>query len=193
MKQLFELNGELYRQKHFFCTEVATKILPSLYGTTIKDITYEQLAVITSMLNHGWSIIPGFYGEKTEYGVMLKPNLSWFILWAKNDELLYQYTACVNYNKGEIVLYDSTHQLAIYNCINDMYECMPYLDEYIPVMCTGYNDKQVEDNVDRFELDGFDDEIYLKSNPVYNNMSRVNLTFEIDKNKIVNIPITAKV
>lgn len=199
MVNLINYNGETYDRRTFTCEYVATTILPSLYGTGVKDITYGQLAMITSMLNHGWTLLPGFYGEKTSEGVILRANIKWFTIVCMKDDECCQYVASINYKKGDITLYNSTHMIATYTCLSDMFECMPHLEDATPIKCTGYNNQNdinelYEFDLRRFDLDSLDDEKFLKSKPVYKNFkSTETLDFELDTEKLNKVVIMAGV
>lgn len=195
MNQIFNIDGKQYRRKQFFCSELAEKILPSLYGTSIKDITYEQLLFMTRVMNEGWKILPGYYGEKTENGTIIKPNTSWFSFVGVNKDekgdycIPFQYTMCVNYNKYEITLYDFQGHIGTFPSYADMLHCVD--DKFIkmiPCKMTGYNNPFVMGNVESFEGNGCEfDEIFSKDGKVYEGMDFKKLNIHIDYDRLVEM------
>lgn len=159
--------------------DVATTILPQMFGTTIKYITYEQLTIITKLLNLGWNICPGFYGEKTDNGTVLKPNLGWFIMWLKDENKIFQYTLYVNYNKNELMLYDSENLIATFYNLQDTLDYImntTRLSSDNITLCTSYYNPVNLSLISDFIEEGFSE--YIKKNDlVYQNMSNTDLEF----------------
>lgn len=195
MNRIFNIDGKRYRRKQFYCSELAEEILPSLYGTAIKDITYEQLLFMTRVMNEGWKILPGYYGEKTENGTVIKPNTSWFSFVGLNKDengdycIPFQYTMCVNYNKYEITLYDFQGHIGTFPSYVDMLHCVD--DKFIkmiPCKMTGYHNGFVMGNVESFEDNGCEfDEIFNKDVKVYECMDFKRLNISIDYDRLVEM------
>ena len=159
--------------------EVASQILPQMFGTTIKNVTYEQLSTITKLLNLGWNICPGFYGDKTDNGTILKPNLGWFIMWLKHENKIFQYTLYVNYTKGELMLYNSENLIATFY---NLYDAIDYIMNSTRLssdnitLCTSYYNPANLSLISDFAEEGFNE--YIKKNDlVYQNMCNTDLEF----------------
>lgn len=108
---------------------VITKELPSMYGATAENITVEQAFVVSIMQQHGWKLIPGFYGDKTDEGVKLKPNLSWFMFIGQTiDEphKIFQYLVCINYKEITATVYNSERLIGVYPSLEDMFNSLNF-------------------------------------------------------------------
>mgnify|MGYP003290663592 CR=1 FL=1 len=106
---------------------VITKELPSMYGATAENITVEKAFVVSIMQQHGWKLIPGFYGDKTDEGVKLKPNLSWFMFIGQTiDEphKIFQYLVCINYKEITATVYNSERLIGVYPSLEDMFNSL---------------------------------------------------------------------
>lgn len=210
MNQIFTIDGKQYRRRHYLCSELAEKIIPSLYGTTVRDITYEQLTFMTNAMNDGWQIVPGYYGEKTENGTLLRANTSWFSFVGLklnefgNYDSWDLYRMCVNYNrfengfpKNEIMLYDWQGHIGTFPTYWDMLSCTDNkFSKMIPCKITGYNNPFVLGNVEAFEDNGcrFDD-IFNKNEKIYDRldgndligMNPCKLNVSIDYDRLVEV------
>lgn len=189
MEQIFNINGEMYTRKKTTCEDLAGTILPAMFGTTIRGISYEQLTFIKTVVNDGWQLLPGYYGEKTDAGTLLKPNLSWFSFIGFSEDvngnytIPHQYVMCVNYNKFEISLYDFNNHIGTFPNYYDMVNCTGNrFAKMVPAYFSGYKHPYVISNVTDFEERGevFDGEIYKPSNLVYNCMENNKLEVSID-------------
>ena len=108
---------------------VITKELPSMYGATAENITVEKAFVVSIMQQHGWKLIPGFYGDKTDEGVKLKPNLSWFMFIGQTiDEphKIFQYLVCINYKEITATVYNSERLIGVYPSLEDMFNSLNF-------------------------------------------------------------------
>lgn len=195
IKNLNVIDGKTYEYFEFTEQDVARNVLPAYFGVGIKYITYEQLSVVTRMLNHKWVLIPGFYGDKTSEGVMLKPNVGWFSLSVRdvdNKDIIYQYTAYINFNKLEILLYNSERLIATFYNIEDLFDYMPHLYNGYPVVCVGYYDDKVSKNVmDFMDVDTqFDGINFYPNKLVYNDIDVKNFEFVIDESVIKKVEFT---
>lgn len=195
IKNLNVIDGKTYEYVEFTEQDVARNVLPAYFGVGIKYITYEQLSLVTRMLNHKWVLIPGFYGDKTSEGVMLKPNVGWFSLSVRdvdNKNIIYQYTAYINFNKLEILLYNSERLIATFYNIEDLFDYMPHLYNGYPVVCVGYYDDKVIKNVMEFmDVDTqFDGINFYPNKLVYNDIDVKNFEFVIDESVIKKVEFT---
>ena len=189
VRVLNSVDGNLYENKYFTDEDVVKNILPICFGLTCKYITYEQLSVVTTMLNHSWTLIPGFYGEKTNNGVILKPNVGWFSLTMRDinkENVIHQYTAYINFSKLEILLYNKERLVATFYNLEDLFEYMPQLNNGIPLTYVGYNDEHLNEKINAFtcynnsEFDGIE---YYPNRLVYEDMDVKNFQFTVDTNK----------
>ena len=167
------------QRKNLTEVEVATQVLPRMFGTTIECITYEQLTVITKLLNLGWNLCPGFYGEKTDKKTVLKPNLGWFIMWLKKDELVFQFTLYVNYTKEELMLYNSEKLIATFYNVNDVLDYIFNLTKLTSdkiTKCVSYYNPDHINRISDFMDEGFNEYI-KKDDLMFPNMNNLNLEF----------------
>lgn len=181
---------QTYERKYYTPDMVGMYILPSMYGVTVKDITYGQLDIITQMINNNWRLCPGFFCVEDENGVKkLKPNLNWFVMYCDDDGFLFQYTCHVDYETNNVTLYNTDRMIAKYATIDDMYECMPRLLKTQPIKCVGCDIDGLSENLTAFYHYNFDGEIFKKENKVYENIHITNLMVELDKEKCNKITI----
>jgi len=180
MNNSFILNNTLYHQLYYPLAIVGMNILPRLFGTTIKDLTYKELLMIAAMLNRGWDILPQFQINDGE----VKAIYNQFMLWYEQDGSVIQYIAMVNFDDYTITLCDDSHQIAVFTDLDDMYKCMPQLNKTLPLMCKFYDNENDEDNLNAVQFDDIENEIDFNTTKVYENMDNNRLKFILNKNKI---------
>lgn len=117
--------------------------LPSYFGVSAREITLEELHVITIMNQKGWILSPCFYGEKSSEGVKLQPCVSWFNKFCKRDGKVFQYSCCVNYDKLEVLLYNSERLIATFPSLSDLFDYFDNLNYVDTIHCTGCNVKGI--------------------------------------------------
>lgn len=179
-----------FEKIHYTYEDIAMRYLPSIFGLTIanENLTYGQLATITRMVNNGWTLLPSFYKTVEAHNVeKIAPNLSCFSMWCDNHGTVTQYLCSVNYDNGNVELFDSNKKLADYQTVDAMFQCMPQLFETEPLTCVEYNDSFIANNVSKFDLYGFDDEIFLEENYVFGDMDSSRCEFFLDKTKCYEI------
>lgn len=183
MKNSFTINGRTYERCYYTTKDVAMKVLPSMFGTTIKELTYGELAIITRMLNNGWTLMPGYFEDNDGEDIVIIPNISWFSMWCDWKGYPTQYICFVDYSTDYVSVYNNNRRVAKFRCIQDMFNCMPQLSDTEPLICTGVSIDDVEKNLYKFDEIGFDDEIYQPDNYVFDDILENELTLELDKNK----------
>ena len=181
MNSSFVLNNTLYHKLSYPLAIVGMDILPRLFGTTIKDLTYKELLMITAMLNRGWDILPQFQITDGE----VKAIYNQFMMWYELDKKVIQYIAIVDFNDNTITLCNDNHQIAVFTDLEDMYECMPQLSKTLPLLCKCYDNENDENNLNGVQFNNIEDEIDFNTTKVYENMDDNKLKFVLNKNKVL--------
>lgn len=185
MNTSFILNNTLYNRKFYPLAIIGINILPRLYGSTIKSLSYYDLMCIAAMMNRGWTIMPGFKTAEENGNITIKPVVNQFMLWCEYNETVTQYIAIVNFENGNIKLFNSNYLIAEFKSLSDMYDCMPQLNDTLPLTCQSYNNKQTDDNLVAVEFDNIEDEIDFRNTNVYNDdLSASDFKFILDKDKV---------
>lgn len=190
MKEVtFTLGGKPYEWHYYTAKEIATQTLPKLYGKNIENLTYGELATITKMYNHGWSLLPSYVFEFKNYNETLTPNYKWFTLFCDEDTNIHQYT-CYLSNDGSVELYDNREEICKFTSIDNMFLYMQQLDKTEPLeVCRYYNEKIVKD-LESFDIYGIDGEIYKEYAKVFENGIDIrDLTLTLDETKCHEIKI----
>jgi hypothetical protein len=188
MKDSFIINERMYEKYYYSAKEIATEVLPSLYGTTIEDLTYGELALITKMYNHGWTLLPTYVFEfkddsKKDDGKKIVPFYRWFGLFCDEDTNVHQYT-CFLYKDGGVELFDRHKQICKFTTIDNMFLYMKQLDDTEPLKFSRYYNEKVVKNLKSFDIYGIDNEIYTEDAKVFpNGIDMLDLTFELDITK----------
>ena len=186
----FTLKGKTYKRRYYTNKEVATEILPRLYGKTIEKLTYGELDIITSMLNHGWTLLPRYDEEFIDDGIgnmYLKPDYSWFTLWCDDETELHQYTCKITYDANFVRLYDDRRAVATFMAIDDMFNCMKQLETTEPLKVDKYSNTNTDKNLESFDIYGIDNEIFQKNNEVFETIDNTDIDFELDMDRIYEI------
>ena len=192
MDTYFTINGTPYERRFFSNKEVATEILPRLYGKTIENLTYGELDIITHMLNHGWTLLPRYDEEFMDDrmgNMYLKPDYSWFTLWCDDETDLHQYTCKIIYNANIVRLYDDRRAVATFMTIADMFKCMKQLEKTEPVKINRYFKSNIVKNLESFDIYGIDNEIYTKDTKVFESIDNTDIDFKLDTDKCSEIII----
>ena len=190
MNTYFTINGTPYERRCFSNKEVATEVLPRLYGRTIEKLTYGELNIITNMLNHSWTLLPRYNEDFIDDGVgnmYLKPDYSWFTLWCDDETDLHQYTCKINYDANLVKLYDSQRLVATFMTIDDMFKCMKQLEKTEPLKINRYSNTNTDKNLESFDIYGIDDEIFQKKTEVFDNIDNTDIDFKLDTDKCSEI------
>lgn len=169
-------------ERTFYTNEdVAMRILPAMYGLTIANdnLRYGQLDIITKMINRGWNLLPSFFNV----GDKIVPNFGCFTTWCDIHGKVVQYICSIEFKTGEVELFNHEHKLGEFQSIDTMFDCMPQIFESEPLKCVEYNDSFISSNVTKFDVYGFDDEIFLEDNYVFGDMDASRCEFFLDKSK----------
>lgn len=179
----FTLCGKPYEWHYYTAKEIATKVLPRLYGRNIEDLTYGELAIITKMYNHGWTLLPTYVFELKGVDEKIVPFYRWFGLFCDEDTNVHQYT-CFLVKDGGVELFDNNKQICKFTTIDNMFSYMQQLDKTEPLeVCKYYNEKVVK-NLEGFDIYGIDDEIYREYAKVFENgIDMRDLTLTLDETK----------
>lgn len=185
-------DNAVFEKEHYTCEEIATIYLPSMFGPTLsnKRLTYGMLLTITKMVNNGWNLLPSFYKTIGKKGtLLLRPSLNYFMLWHDNNGTVTQYICYIDFDcdTSEVELFNGSRRLAIYESVDAMFECMPQLLDTEPLVCVGYDDKFIENNVSKFDTLGFEDDIFKPQDCVYGDMEMDRCIFHLDMSKCVEI------
>ena len=186
----FTLKGNTYECRYYTNKEVATEILPRLYGRTIEKLTYGELDIITRMLNYGWTLLPRYDEEFIDDGIgnmYLKPDYSWFTLWCDDETELHQYTCKITYGANIVKLYDNRRAVATFMTIDDMFNCMKQLEKTEPLKVNKYSNTNTDKNLESFDIYGIDNEIFQKNNEVFETIDNTDIDFELDMDRIYEI------
>lgn len=186
----FTLKGNTYECRYYTNKEVATEILPRLYGRTIEKLTYGELDIITRMLNYGWTLLPRYDEEFIDDGIgnmYLKPDYSWFTLWCDDETELHQYTCKITYDANVVKLYDDRRAVATFMTIDDMFNCMKQLEKTEPLKVNKYSNANTDKNLESFDIYGIDNEIFQKNNEVFETIDNTDIDFELDMDRIYEI------
>lgn len=186
----FTLKGNTYEYRYYTNKEVATEILPRLYGRTIEKLTYGELDIITRMLNYGWTLLPRYDEEFIDDGIgnmYLKPDYSWFTLWCDDETELHQYTCKITYDANVVKLYDDRRAVATFMTIDDMFNCMKQLEKTEPLKVNKYSNTNTDKNLESFDIYGIDNEIFQKNNEVFETIDNTDIDFELDMDRIYEI------
>lgn len=186
----FTLKGNTYEYRYYTNKEVATEILPRLYGRTIEKLTYGELDIITRMLNYGWTLLPRYDEEFIDDGIgnmYLKPDYSWFTLWCDDETELHQYTCKITYDANVVKLYDDRRAVATFMTIDDMFNCMKQLEKTEPLKVNKYSNTNTDKNLESFDIYGIDNEIFQKNNEVFEIIDNTDIDFELDMDRIYEI------
>jgi hypothetical protein len=186
----FTLKGNTYECRYYTNKEVATEILPRLYGRTIEKLTYGELDIITRMLNYGWTLLPRYDEEFIDDGIgnmYLKPDYSWFTLWCDDETELHQYTCKITYDANVVKLYDDRRAVATFMTIDDMFNCMKQLEKTEPLKVNKYSNTNTDKNLESFDIYGIDNEIFQKNNEVFETIDNTDIDFELDMDRIYEI------
>lgn len=186
----FTLKEKTYEYRYYTNKEVATEILPRLYGRTIEKLTYGELDIITRMLNYGWTLLPRYDEEFIDDGLgnmYLKPDYSWFTLWCDDETELHQYTCKITYDVNVVKLYDDRRAVATFMTIDDMFNCMKQLEKTEPLKVNKYSNTNTDKNLESFDIYGIDNEIFQKNNEVFETIDNTDIDFELDMDRIYEI------
>lgn len=186
----FTLKGNTYECRYYTNKEVATEILPRLYGRTIEKLTYGELDIITRMFNYGWTLLPRYDEEFIDDGIgnmYLKPDYSWFTLWCDDETELHQYTCKITYDANVVKLYDDRRAVATFMTIDDMFNCMKQLEKTEPLKVNKYSNTNTDKNLESFDIYGIDNEIFQKNNEVFETIDNTDIDFELDMDRIYEI------
>lgn len=186
----FTLKEKTYECRYYTNKEVATEILPRLYGRTIEKLTYGELDIITRMLNYGWTLLPRYDEEFIDDGIgnmYLKPDYSWFTLWCDDETELHQYTCKITYDANIVKLYDDRRAVATFMTIDDMFNCMKQLEKTEPLKVNKYSNANTDKNLESFDIYGIDNEIFQKNNEVFETIDNTDIDFELDIDRIYEI------
>lgn len=179
---VFTINGVTYKTKKYTNKDVATILLPQIYGENIKFLTYGHLALITKMLNHGWDFIPGYMVDFENNVKVLKPNFNWFNLWCDYNGVPERYT-CYIHDDNVVDLFVNGCQIAQFLTIDAMFEYVERLEDTEPIKCVEYSDSKTDKNLDGFDKYGLDGEIYTSETKVFDYIVKDNFKMIIDANK----------
>ena len=191
----FVLNGKMYEKKKYDIAEIAMDILPNIYGESIHLLTYEKLRAIKMMLDKGWTLMPAFYGEKTDSGTLLCPQMSWFkihLMNPKDNGNIVTFECCINYKTIEVTMYNKNRMIATFSSLFDLNFYMEQYNNWLPAKITTYDYMPDYNNVVAFDENGCKfDEIFKKDECVYSCLYENKLTFEVDYDKLTEVKITA--
>lgn len=180
----FTLNGKNYEMNQHSCTDIVTKILPNIFGPTICSVLkYGELKYIQYMLNTGWTLIPSF--ETFEEDMAIYPNYNKFSKWCTDGTDKPTLYICVfDYLDNKASLYANGFFVAEFYSIETFQNHMNNLFEQPPIKCTKYYDKDIYNNVRKFDEIGFGD-IYKTDYGVYHKGMDTyeNFTYEVDTDK----------
>lgn len=183
MKDSFTINERMYETYYYSAKEIATEVLPRLYGRNIEDLTYGELVVITKMYNHGWTLLPTYVFEFKHNNEKLVPLYRWFSLFCDEDTNVHQYT-CFLVKDGGVELFDNHKQICKFTTIDNMFLYMKHLDKTEPLKVSRYYNEKVVKNLKSFDIYGIDNEIYAEDAKVFpNGIDMLDLTFELDDTK----------
>lgn len=184
-------NSVVFERNVFTPDDIAMRYLVPKYGLTLEELTYEQLDIITRMVNGGWDILPSFFVEWDNEKAVRKivPNVGCFMTWCDYKGKVTQYICSINYIENEIVLFNNKEKLAEFENIDALFECMRQIVESEPLKCTGYYDDFATKNLNKFNECGFDKDIFLKDNLVFCDMNVDRCIFLLDKNKCHELKI----
>ena len=189
MKDSFTINERMYETYYYSAKEIATEVLPRLYGRNIEDLTYGELAVITKMYNHGWTLLPTYVFEFKNNDEKLVPFYKWFSLFCDEDTNVHQYT-CFLVKDGGVELFDNHKQICKFTTIDNMFLYMKQLDDTEPLKFSRYYNEKVVKNLKSFDIYGIDNEIYTEDAKVFpNGIDMLDLKFELDDTKCNEIKL----
>lgn len=189
MKDSFTINERMYEKYYYSAKEIATEVLPRLYGRNIEDLTYGELAIITKMYNHGWTLLPTYVFEFKDDDEKLVPFYRWFSLFCDEDTNVHQYT-CFLVKYGGVELFDNHKQICKFTTIDNMFLYMKQLDDTEPLKISRYYNEKVVKNLKSFDIYGIDNEIYTEDAKVFpNGINMLDLTFELDITKCDEIKL----
>jgi hypothetical protein len=185
-------NSTTFERYMYTNEDIAVSYIPSLYGLTIPNgyLTYEMLDIITTMVNNGWDLLPSFYTLVDENGKnKLIPSFSNFMLWYDNNGEVVQYFCRINYRTMLTELFNHNEKIAEFISVDNMFKCMPHLTETEPLILKQYINNRVSKNIREFDRRGFDNEIYLRDNLVYEDMDLHDCLFSLDRKKCHEVKI----
>ena len=189
MKETFTIGNRMYERHYHTAKEIATKILPRFYGKNLESLTYGELATITKMYNHGWTLHPTYtldYKNNTE---TLVPQYKLFTLFCDEDTVIHQYT-CFLLSDDIVELYDNNKQICRFTSIDNMFSYMKQLDDTEPLKVSEYYHEKVVKNLEGFDDYGLDGEIYTENAKVFDDsIYMCDLTFELDNTKCDEIKL----
>lgn len=189
MKDSFTINERMYEKYYYSAKEIATEVLPRIYGRNIEDLTYGELVIITKMYNHGWTLLPTYVFEFKDDDEKLVPFYRWFSLFCDEDTNVHQYT-CFLAKYGGVELFDNHKQICKFTTIDNMFLYMKQLDDTEPLKISRYYNEKVVKNLKGFDIYGIDNEIYTEDAKVFpNGIDMLDLTFELDITKCDEIKL----